>query len=100
MRTPILEITGRVGGKAGGVYGFTHTRKNVDQLKVEDELLQVRTCSEHTSVLLLCDLQFRSTTAVSGDAVYGLLLQTRAPSVYNNGVFVSSFLCSPSSHVI
>lgn len=31
----------RVGGKAGGVDGFTHTRKNVDQLKVEDELIQV-----------------------------------------------------------
>lgn len=36
---PTLEY--RVGGKAGGVDGFTHTRKNVDQLKVEDELLQV-----------------------------------------------------------
>lgn len=31
----------RVGGKAGRFEGFTHTRKEVDSLQVEDELKQV-----------------------------------------------------------
>lgn len=35
----------RVGGQAGGFEGFTHTWKDVDDLKVEDELTQVtRSC--------------------------------------------------------
>lgn len=39
----------RVGGKAGRLEGFTHTRKEVDSLLVEDELKQVDESAIYTA---------------------------------------------------